>query len=572
MINTVLIVIQMFFTVIVGVYFFNMLKSQQHSKTSIEEDSKRELEKLRSLKKIKLSKPLAEKTRPQSLTDVVGQEDGIKALRAALCGANPQHVLIYGPPGVGKTAAARVILKEAIESAVSPFIQGAKFVELDATTLHFDERGIADPLIGSVHDPIYQGAGSYGPAGVPRPKPGAVTKAHGGVLFIDEIGEMHPIEMNKLLKVLEDRKVFLESSYYSSGNKDIPPYVHEVFQKGLPADFRLVGATTKRPEDIPPALRSRCVEIFFSPLSDEHICHIATNAAKKGHFAIGEKPVKLVSKYAQNGRDAVNIVQTAGSVALLEGRNEIEEKDIRWVVEFGHFMPRLDKKICKGEKIGIVNGLAVYGANQGSIIEVEASAKFGTGKVTVTGIVEKQEINAGQQKLIRSSSAKASVLNMLTVLEKFMDINISKYDIHVNFPGGIPVDGPSAGISVVCAVYSAITKKPVNSKIAMTGEISILGNVKIVGGVAEKVAAAKRAGADSVIIPSENYDESLEEYGLKIERVKNISEVFKLVFDIAKPQTEANDIVDIIDEKVAVAVPGEEIGTGVATALEKATM
>lgn len=90
----------------------------------------------------------------------------------------------------------------------SPFKEQAVFVELDATTARFDERGIADPLIGSVHDPIYQGAGAMGQAGIPQPKQGAVTHAHGGVLFIDEIGELHPIQMNKMLKVLEDRKVF----------------------------------------------------------------------------------------------------------------------------------------------------------------------------------------------------------------------------------------------------------------------------------------------------------------------------------------------------------------------------
>lgn len=562
-INTFLMVIQIFFTVVVGIYFFNMLKSQQSSKSSIEEDSNRELEKLRLMKKIKLSKPLAEKTRPQSLADVIGQEDGIKALRAALCGANPQHVLIYGPPGVGKTAAARVILNEAIESGISPFSQGAKFVELDATTLHFDERGIADPLIGSVHDPIYQGAGSYGPAGVPRPKPGAVTKAHGGILFIDEIGEMHPIEMNKLLKVLEDRKVFLESSYYSSGNKDIPPYVHEVFQKGLPADFRLVGATTKRPEEIPPAIRSRCVEIFFAPLSDEDICIIAKNAAQKGHFTVDENSIKLVSKYAQNGRDAVNIVQTAGGVAALECRTKIEEKDVRWVVEFGHYVPRMEKKVCAGKTVGMVNGLAVFGANQGSVIEVEASAKIGEGKLTVTGIVEKQEINTGNQKLLRNSSAKASVQNMLTVLDKYCDINTSKYDIHVNFPGGIPIDGPSAGVSVICAVFSAITGKPIDNKLAMTGEISIRGNVKPVGGVPEKVYAAKSAGADRVIIPWENYDESLEKYGVEIVRVNHVGEVFELVFGVSV------SLNDRMENEIVAAVPARESYSDIATALEK---
>ena len=124
---------------------------------------------------------------------------------------------------MGKTAAARVVLAEAIKNPLSPLkANHAKFVELDATTARFDERGIADPLIGSVHDPIYQGAGPLGMAGIPQPKPGAVTKAHGGILFIDEIGELHPVQMNKLLKVLEDRKVFLESAYYSSEDPNIP--------------------------------------------------------------------------------------------------------------------------------------------------------------------------------------------------------------------------------------------------------------------------------------------------------------------------------------------------------------
>ena len=131
-------------------------------------------------------------------------------------------MILYGSPGVGKTAAARLVLEEAKKSNVSPFGEAARFVEVDATTLRFDERGIADPLMGTVHDPIYQGAGPLGMAGIPQPKPGAVTKAHAGVLFIDEIGELYPVQMNKLLKVLEDRKVFLESAYYNSGDRNVP--------------------------------------------------------------------------------------------------------------------------------------------------------------------------------------------------------------------------------------------------------------------------------------------------------------------------------------------------------------
>ena len=80
----------------------------------------------------------------------------------------------------------------------------------------------------------------------------------------DEIGELHPVQMNKLLKVLEDRKVFLESAYYNEEDTNTPRHIHDIFQNGLPADFRLIGATTRPPEEIPPAIRSRCMEIFFS--------------------------------------------------------------------------------------------------------------------------------------------------------------------------------------------------------------------------------------------------------------------------------------------------------------------
>ena len=119
---------------------------------------------------------MAEKTRPAHFDEIIGQEDGLKALRAALCGPNPQHVIIYGPPGVGKTAAARLVLEEAKRNPLSPFGPSAKFVEVDATTARFDDRGIADPLLGSVHDPIYQGAGPMGIAGIPSRNPGRSPK------------------------------------------------------------------------------------------------------------------------------------------------------------------------------------------------------------------------------------------------------------------------------------------------------------------------------------------------------------------------------------------------------------
>lgn len=534
MLTNTFLIIQFFFSVIIGVYFLNLLKSQQGNKSAIEKESRKELEKLRRLKEIKLTEPLSEKTRPTRITDIVGQEQGLKALRAALCGPNPQHVIIYGPPGIGKTAAARVILEEAKQMPISPFRKESKFVEVDATILRFDERGIADPLIGSVHDPIYQGAGAYGAAGIPQPKPGAVTKAHGGILFIDEIGELHPIQMNKLLKVLEDRKVILESAYYSSEDSGIPPHIHEIFQKGLPADFRLVGATTRTSEDLPPALRSRCVEIYFRPLTTDEIAAIAVNAAMKGGFRLEEGTEKLIAKYAQNGREAVNIIQTAGGVVQVEGRNTITHKDVEWVVEFGHYSPRIDKKICGEEKqVGCMNGLAVFGNATGMVIDIEVSAMraaSGKGMIKVTGIVEEEEMDGRGHKLKRSSSARASVENVLTVLNRFMGIDPKEYDIHLNFPGGIPIDGPSAGIAIAMAVYSAVMNIPVRNDIAMTGELSIRGRVKPVGGVAAKVEAAKLAGINRVLVPRENLQESFDGIGIEVIPVDDIAQVIEYTF------------------------------------------
>ncbi|AUG58486.1 MAG TPA: ATP-dependent protease LonB [Ruminiclostridium sp.] len=533
MVTTILFIIQFFFSIIIGLYFLNLFKTQQGNKIAIEKESKKELEKLKRMRDIKLTEPLAEKTRPAALKDIIGQSQGIKALRAALCGPNPQHVIIYGPPGVGKTAAARVILEEAKKNKISPFRRDAKFVEIDATTVRFDERGIADPLIGSVHDPIYQGAGAYGVAGIPQPKPGAVTKAHGGILFIDEIGELHPIQMNKLLKVLEDRKVFLESAYYSSEDKNIPSHIHEIFQRGLPADFRLVGATTRTADEIPPAIRSRCVEIYFRPLTQSEIMEIARNAAKKGDFELEEGGDALIAKYAQNGREAVNIVQIAGGVCLVEGRNTIRKKDIEWVIEFGHYSPRVEKKVPEEEQIGGINGLAVFGNSVGMVVDIEVSvmkALNGKGEVKITGIIEEEEMNGKGQKLRRTSSAKASVENVLTVLKRILHIDLREYDIHLNFPGGIPIDGPSAGIAIATAIYSAIKEIPISSQIAMTGEISIRGKVKPVGGVVAKVEAAKNAGIKKVLISKENWQEMFEDYDIEVIPVEDIFEVFDLVF------------------------------------------
>ncbi len=524
-------IIQLFFAVIIGLYFWNLLRNQRGSKVAIDRESSKEMEELRRLRSLSLTEPLSEKVRPSSFDEIIGQDEGLKALRAALCGPNPQHVLLYGPPGIGKTAAARLVLEEAKKNDLSPFTKDAKFVEVDATTLRFDERGIADPLMGTVHDPIYQGAGPLGMAGIPQPKPGAVTKAHGGILFIDEIGELHPIQINKLLKVLEDRKVFLESAYYNSEERNIPRHIHEIFQNGLPADFRLIGATTRQAEELPPAVRSRCMEIFFRVLSPEEIGKIALNATRRVGFNLTPEALKVITTFAINGRDAVNMVQLAVGIAQGEGRSILEIEDMEWVVNNSKLSPRPEKKIPEFPQVGLVNGLAVYGPNLGAILEIEASVipvEKGEGRLTITGIVEEEEVGGMGRTLRRKGTARGSVENVLTVLGRLLGESMRNYDIHLNFPGGVPVDGPSAGVGIATAVYSALKGIPVDNTVAMTGELSIRGLVCPVGGVTAKIDAAREAGAKKIFIPSKNWQHIYKaKNDIEIISVTQISEILE---------------------------------------------
>jgi len=105
------------------------------------------------------------------------------------------------------------------------------------------------------------------------------------------------------------------------------------------------------------------------------------------------------------------------------------------------------------------------------------------------------------------------------------------YDLHINFPGGVPVDGPSAGTAILVAIYSALTGRPVDNLAAMTGEVSIHGKVKPVGGIVAKVEAARHAGAKRVFIPRENYQALFAEWpDIQVIPVDAVDEVLEQVF------------------------------------------
>ena len=522
---------QMLFFLLGAWYFLRSGSRRKGGRDGISmEENEREMEKLDAMRQVGLTEPLTEQTRPKSLGEIVGQERGIRALRAALCGPNPQHIIIYGPPGVGKTAAARLVLEEAKGRRNSPFSPNAKFVEVDATTLQFDERSIADPLLGSVHDPIYQGAGAFGQMGIPRPQPGAVSEANGGVLFIDEIGELHPIQMNRLLKVLEDRVAKFQSSYYSRENKRIPPYIHEIFQKGLPADFRLIGATTRNPSELPAALRSRCTEIFFDGLRPEAVEQIAADSMERVGLQYEDGLCGKIALYAGGGRDTVRLVQSLASLAEMKGRNWVGSADLEWVAEAGHYQPYPRQKVTAVPRVGVVNGLAVTGGMGGAVLTVEVKMLKSTAPyLQVTGIVEEEEIRSPHGVSKRKSNARSSAENVLTVLEGY-GFDRSQYAVHINFPGGMPVDGPSAGTAMFLAAYSAFTGAAVPGDVALTGEISLTGKILPVGGVTEKLQAAEEAGVTRAYIPKANWQGRYERLGLEAVPVEEISELLEMVF------------------------------------------
>ena len=469
--------------------------------------TRRKLEELQQLERVRVARTALEALRPRTLSQVVGQERAVRSLLAKLAVPVPQHVILYGPPGVGKTTVARLVLEEAKKLSGSPFGKEATFIEVDGSTLRWDSREATNPLLGSVHDPIYQGTRrEFADLGIPEPKLGLVTRAHGGVLFVDEIGELDPVLQAKLLKVLEDKRVYFESSYYDRDNASVPGYIKKLFEAGAPADFILIGATTKEPEEISPTLRSRCAEVFFDPLSQEDIQRIVRQAALRLGVKVGTDVPRIISDYTIEGRKAVNMLADAYGVGLYRTRGRarngarrprtpprITVSDLYEVVRSGRLAASTPVKASPTPEIGKVFALGVT-QYVGSIIEIEATA-FPAGK-QARGTIRFNE-TAG-------TMAKDSVFNAASVIRQVAGIDVGGYDIHVNVIGGGLIDGPSAGLAVVLAMLSAVQRRPLRQDVAVTGEVSIQGKIKQVGGIPEKIYGARQAGMRKVIIPEEN--------------------------------------------------------------------
>jgi ATP-dependent Lon protease len=203
---------------------------------------------------------------------------------------------------------------------------------------------------------------------------------------------------------------------------------------------------------------------------------------------------------------------------------EIDEKEIE---KFLGAPTYLEKEVEKEKKIGTALGLA-WTEFGGEVLPVEVAVMKGTGKLTLTGKLGTVMQESAQAAL---SYIRENATRYKLALDFFKNI-----EIHVHVPeGAVPKDGPSAGVTMVCAILSALNKKPCRNDIAMTGEITLRGNILPIGGLNEKVLAAKREGIKTIILPEKN-KKDLEELpkelklGMNFKLAKKVEEVLASVF------------------------------------------
>ncbi len=418
----------------------------------------------------------------------------------------------------------------------------------DATGAH------AGALLGDVrHDP-FQSGGLETPAHE-RVEPGAIHKAHKGVLFIDEINTLRQESQQQLLTALQEKEYpIMGQSERSSGAM--------VKTEAVPCDFILVASGNLdaikgqhgNPLDqgMHPALRSRIrgygYEVYMNtdmPDTDDNrsklIRFVAQEVAKDGKIpefdrsAIAEVLREAQRRSGRKGRltlrlrELGGLVRVAGDVAIEEKAPIVTAEHVRRAKRVSRSLEQqiADQTITRrkdyqsfkteGEAIGRVNGLAVMGGDEVGepsglmlpiVAEVTPAQSKNEGRVIATG------------KL--GEIAEEAVQNVSALVKKYTGVDMSDLDVHIQFIGTYEgVEGDSASISVATAVISALEDLGVDQSVAMTGSLSVRGEVLPVGGVTPKIEAAAQAGIKKVIIPKANEDDVLleDEYKDEIEVV-----------------------------------------------------
>jgi len=417
---------------------------------------------------------------------------------------------------------------------------------VDATGAH------AGALLGDcLHDP-FQSGGLGTPAHL-RVQAGAIHRANGGVLFVDEVAILDPHSQQELLSAMQEKKYPITGQSEKSAGA-------MVRTQPVPCDFVLVAAgNTETVQKMHPALRSRIrgygYEVYMNdtiPDTPENRIlfarFVAQEVVKDGkipHFtkeAVEEIINEGRRRAGRKGhltlvlRDLGGLVRAAGDLAREEGAKLVDAPHVRRARALARTLEQqiADKYIerkkeyavirTEGKEIGRVNGLAVIGGSNafsGIVLPIEAEV--------VPAGSEKKKISA-TGKL--GQIAKEAIVNVSAIIKKSFNQDLKKYDVYVQFLQTFEgVEGDSASIAVATAIISALKNKAVRQDTAMTGSLSVRGEVLPIGCVTQKVEAAIEAGLKQVIVPEANMRDIVLSNGankkIKIIPVKNIKEVLK---------------------------------------------
>jgi ATP-dependent Lon protease len=429
-----------------------------------------------------------------------------------------------GPPGVGKTS-----LGKSIARAL-----GRKFVRLSLGGVHDEAeiRGHRRTYIGALPGQIIQG--------IRR----AETKDP--VFMLDEIDKVgrdfRGDPASALLEALDPE----QNATFRDNYLDVMFDLSKV----------LFITTANMLDPIAEPLRDRMEIIELQGYTEEEKVHIAfqyliprqieENGITKEQIEFPEETVSYIIRHYTREAGVRNLERTIGTICRKQARRMAEGKNDKLIItkeivqEFlGGIKVRSEGEIAERTKrAGVVVGLA-WTPSGGDVLFVEANQMKGKGGLTITGQIQdvmRESMQAGLS-WVRSNAKE------LGIDDEFF----ATHDIHIHVPAGaIPKDGPSAGVTIVTALVSLLTGKPVRTLMAMTGEITLSGNVLPVGGIKEKVLAAKRAGVHDVILPAENQTNVEEDLtpeqltGLTPHYVKTIDEVLKFALP-SSPREEIQD-------------------------------
>ena len=422
---------------------------------------------------------------------------------------NPQAILcLVGPPGVGKTSLAKSIAKALNKKFVKVSLGGVK----DESEI----RGHRRTYLGALPGRILQGMKR---AGVINP-----------VFLLDEIDKLSSDfrgdPASALLEVLDAE----QNKFFSDHYLEEPYDLSNVF----------FICTANYLENIPAPLRDRLEIVQLSSYTEFEKFEIAKrhlvdkqlnlHGLDKERFSISDEVIWIIIRDYTKEAGVRELERLIGALIRKAIKSilmdNLERVDIT-ADNLAHWLGNAKYSYNKTEpvqQIGVVTGLA-YTQYGGDTLPVEVTYYRGDGKLVLTG-------KLGD---VMKESAQAALSYVKTNCDKFnIDPEIfKKNDIHIHVPeGAVPKDGPSAGVTIATALISALTKRFVNPKVGMTGEITLRGRVLKIGGIREKAIAAHRSGLETIIIPKENLTD-LEEIpeqvreSLEIISVETVDDVIK---------------------------------------------